>query len=1836
MKVLPKRILSGLLAAATLLTALVAVLPTLPGKAAGNESFTLWEYIPTEGTWEVLTNADNMALAPNVRLDGGLLKVEGAKKNTGTGTDPNGNYPAGQNNVGVLLTPAASDPYMGDPSLAYWRTDPALMSAMSLNIQSHMVVNASAWNMTGYYLYNPGSSDPVFGTAGADSYYPGTAKYVNHNVYTENDNTGYGWSIDVPYALDPLNNAAQGGVKTGDAGTWNGSLLLSYNDRNDADWSGRYFDNYQYDGFRITTTRNVIVDDSEAFVISVAGRKQNATGVGYALAGESVTLSLREDVAVYNMEVTVNGTRIEDLAYSEETGAWTFRMPDEGIVHIRGDKSSSSRDSFTLWQYVPYVDTLTTWGNVAPGTDYDGWASLGGYPVVRAWTNESAADFKQADTGYYSDEADVSFWRQNQDLFEGMEVSLVSQFGSYDVAENRPAHVGFALVDQAWAYNVVDGTLDPARAHSAMQTAYAEPGGTVTLPLSDKKGTWNGMLSMWFGQGRKVNDGAVILPAGHKIVTEKDVVVDASGLLNLTTSRKENARGVAYAFAGETVTVSMADGKKLAGIQASCNGENVPLDSDDGVTYTFTMPEGIVRFQVTEEKAETYTLWMYRPGADNRVLSSSQGKANHLDYYGTSRLFGNGEHTYYLSTSPSSTSPYADMSVAFWRENAELFEGMDTVFTAEILSGIAGADGLYYEPGLMSFQMIDTSNPGWPADTNTGVLGADSEAVSDMYTLYISPETTAYTIPFTVSADTWSGALLTHMGMGGMDNDGAARQIVNYKVVTDKDVVVDDSGAFILSTIRKQDAENVAYAFEGETVLLKPKDGREIRGVTVTCNGSEIAATQTAEGYAFTMPKGIVHVTADIAADTQETFTLWELSPGMDELAGWGNTTTQALMWYDNFYAATPDGHESGLSIGISPKSVYNDEDVALWRNHAELFAAMDVRMSLDVIHNQDLIADPRSGWLGFQLINRVYSYDTETGEVTGSNLTWPGNTVTGDFSTGAQATALSNVYLGARAGCYEIPLENRTGTWNGMLVGWFGAGGSDNNGFQLLSDGIRITTHKDVVKDDSGALRISTKYKANAENVTYALQGDIVTVSARDGMEVCNIQAACAGKPISLTDNGDGTFSFTMPEGIVHLTADSDHEEETFTLWEHNVNTDDHVVWGNADNTTNDRVGNKIPLDRGVVGGRLSVTGNGGFTSGWSNRLAIDNPYEIDPSLSFWKNNQALFEGMELTLNADIATEEDTVLQMQLDNGLYYDWPINVDRGDYRDDTGIGAPADPIVFLASAGRTRYSFPLTNTQGTWGVPSEVGGLARGGLYVWFGAGGSANRDADVRAAGYSITTTKDVVIDDNDSGLLLTTDRLEDATGVAFAFAGETVTIKAPASHIVKSIAVTCNGQPVSLTEAGSSVWTFIMPSGIVHIRADAAEYYQDVSRQSGVIIDDNNNVLMNGEKGAAYVQAGQTVTVTAPVGQYLRFAEGVCGDQPILFKKQEDGSYTFTMPEGIVHLRFKVSERYDTYTLWASTDGSNAPILWENEESPNDVEVAVIQDDEGESGYKFTFKGDVRPNYTILRYDASFPNDTPFNDWRTKIRLMNAFNNAESAVLRFRAKVDKKSADYGGATDLYLSFSNYETEVWNGQYDVSERAHVELTGDWMTYEIPLSAFQQKIQWNIGNLYMWNWPWADGDEVYITQMEIVTDSMVVTDETESGGHVLFESNYHVETADMTYGRADNEDTVFIKPVADEGYVFSGLTVTCNGREVAFEPTDDGRYSFTMPEGVVRVIASFRPAGADEPIVPPDKVPDTGVPTNPSGLLGALLSAAAVFTALLLRKKGRHRECKMVQ
>lgn len=1803
MKSLRKRSLSILLSAVVVLASLAMFIPIVPATAAGTETFTLWEYLPKADTWQVLTNPGNTDLAPTVELDGRTLKVTSVH----TGGYYWEGYPAGSNYVGVMVKPDASSPYMGDQSLAYWRTDPALMQAMSLSIHSNIQMTADGYSFFGMYLYNQGTA-PVFGTSYDGAPYPAAAGYaIDFPANCGMGVNGYGWAG----GLLPFNRA----LSDGPASTWDGNLLLSYSDRNDA-LRDRAFAQHTYDGFSVTTTKNVIVDDTGAFNIAVAGRKQNAAGVGYALAGEVVTLSLPEGTSVYNVAVKIDGSAVADLTHDPDTGVWTFPMPADGIVHVSGNTKSNFPDSYTLWQYVPGIDSEpAAWGNSVPVTNYGGWAYLGGGRAIVTGTQEGAVDFKQAATSYYETNKNVAFWRENQTLFEGMTVSAIYDFGKWEVPNNRAAHLGFTLTNDQWAFNVADGIggYNPDRARSVTGEGYAEPGKALSIPVTGKAGTWNGTVSMSFGIGKAFNADLCTIVNGFKLITQKDVVTDASGLLNLTTTRKANAQGVAYAFTGETVTVSMAGGKALAGISATCNGEYVELEHVEGTTYRFTMPAGVVRFQVTEKMPETYTLWMYRPSADTEVINSSRGLASGGNFYGTTRLSGNGqESTYYLATTPSVSSPYASPSAAFWRTNPELFAGMNAAFTAEVVSGIHGADGLSYQPGIMSFQMIDIINAGWPAGTDNGALSGLSTAVSDMSTVYISPETTSYRIPFHMTGETWSGSTLTFMGNGGIENRHAARQLVNYKVTTTRDVVVDDSGAFLLSTSRKQDAEGVAFAFKNETVTLIPKAGQKVTGVTVTCGGKAVETAKSGSNYTFTMPEGIVHISADIAGDTDESFTLWEFRSESDPKVGWGNTAATAVNYYNKLWVNTSAGHETGFSLGTADNSPYSNTDIALWRNHADLFAAMELSMSAGIYTDQP--ATGTAGWLTLQLLNRHISYDQD-GNVASDNFTWPGNVTNGDFSTGAPAASPTNVHASVGQRRYTIPVDNRTGTWNGMLVGWFGAGGSDNDKFGLQIDNLRITTKKDVVKDDSGALLMSTKYAADARDVAYALKGDTVTLKAREGVNVSNIRVLCGGTSIAVSDNGDGVFSFTMPEGIVHVTADSDSKTETFTLWEHNVNTDDHYVFGNADVTSTDRVNNGIPLDRGLVGGRLSIKGNAGHQSGWSNRLAADNPFETEPYRSFWKNNADLFEGMSLTLNADMASVKDAMLKVQLDNNLYYEWPISVDTGDYRDETGVGVPADPVYFLASAGRTRYSFPLTNTQGPWG----------GGLHFWFGAGGAANDNAEVQPAGYSVTTTKDVVVDDN-GGLLISTDRLAKASGVAFAFAGETVVLETPASHIVKSIAVTCGGQPVTLNEDGAGTWSFTMPEGIVYIDADVAEYYQSTDRQSGVVIDDNDNVLINGASGVASVVTGQTVTVTAPAGKTLRYAEGTCAGQPVVFTKK-DGSYTFMMPEGIVHLSFKVSALYDEFALWGSADGSNPPVMWENQDSPNDVQTGIVTDDEGQKGYKFTYAGDVRPNYSILKYDDSFLNDTPYSDWRTKIRLINAFNSADSAVLRFRAKVEKKSTAYNGATDLYMSFSNYDTEVWNGQYDISERVHVELTGEWKTYEIPLTAFKQKIEWNIGNMYLWNWPWADGDEVYITQMQIVTDQLVVTDDTESGGHVLFESTYHVETAGMTYGRADNEDEVFITPVADEGYAFKRVTATCNGVALDLERTDDGRYKFVMPEGIVRVNAEFTGGDPADPVTPPYNIA-TGEMTAAGIGCAAIACAAALLSAICLAGKKR--------
>lgn len=98
----------------------------------------------------------------------------------------------------------------------------------------------------------------------------------------------------------------------------------------------------------------------------------------------------------------------------------------------------------------------------------------------------------------------------------------------------------------------------------------------------------------------------------------------------------------------------------------------------------------------------------------------------------------------------------------------------------------------------------------------------------------------------------------------------------------------------------------------------------------------------------------------------------------------------------------------------------------------------------------------------------------------------------------------------------------------------------SKNNGPSSL-DGIDTSTDYTISVQPSSAVP-STDVKVNGQTAATANEGDtvVVTPAAAGSGKRLNVTAAAGSSSVDVTDNGDGTYSFTMPAANVTVTVDT------------------------------------------------------------------------------------------------------------------------------------------------------------------------------------------------------------------------------------------------------------------------------------------------------------------------------------------------------------------------------------------------------------------------------------------------------------------------------------------------------------------------------------------------------------------------------------------------------------------------------------------------------------------------------------------------------------------------
>ena len=763
----------------------------------------------------------------------------------------------------------------------------------------------------------------------------------------------------------------------------------------------------------------------------------------------------------------------------------------------------------------------------------------------------------------------------------------------------------------------------------------------------------------------------------------------------------------------------------------------------------------------------------------------------------------------------------------------------------------------------------------------------------------------------------------------------------------------------------------------------------------------------------------------------------------------------------------------------------------------------------------------------------------------------------------------------------------------------------SDGTYFFTMPDGPVTVTVTTAPENYS----VNVKNTANSSvtvDLTNAQAGEMVTITADafKGYEMETIKVTCGTEEISLIDNGNGTYSFVMPNG--HVTVGATTKPRDYRV-------DTVIDRGTAvSNVRHAKMGDMITVATEIPSGYVVASITVTIVAPVVYRLrAVPRAAGLDFTDNGDGNYSFIMPADDVLVSITTMSKKHSVTVNDVNNGS-----AEADKThEEKDETVTITPS-----------VDDGFEVDEVKVTTGTGEEIiVPPNEDGDYTFEMPDGDVEVTVTTKPKEYSIT------VNDVANGSA--------ATDVTTAKAGETVTITPTADDgfLVNKVKVTCGTADIQVTKNNDGTYSFQMPVGDVVVSVTTiAKPSSGSDNGNDVIVNDvpNGNATADVERA----EEGETVTITTNTnaGHEIDEVKVTTGTgEEIVVSPDEDGDFTFEMPDSDVEVTVTTKPTEYNITVKDVSNGSavtnmNSATAGETVTITADADtgyevnsvkvtcgstpVFVTPGDDGK--YTFTMPvGDVTVNvttkatlYPITVNDVPNGNATSNMDRAKKGEIVTI---TATAALGYAVDSVKVTSEIGTVSVADNGDGTYSFIMPAGAVTVDATTRVEA------YPVTVNPVDNGIadaveQARMGETVTITAAADAGYEVTGVEVTSGTTPIAITDNGDgtysftmpAGGVTVDvttatkEYRVHVEnvvngtaTTNMTSAEAGN--TVTITATAEEGYEVNTVSITCGTMPVPFVDNGDGTYSFDMPVGDVTVNVTTRAkpsSGSGFPIV----------------------------------------------
>ena len=694
----------------------------------------------------------------------------------------------------------------------------------------------------------------------------------------------------------------------------------------------------------------------------------------------------------------------------------------------------------------------------------------------------------------------------------------------------------------------------------------------------------------------------------------------------------------------------------------------------------------------------------------------------------------------------------------------------------------------------------------------------------------------------------------------------------------------------------------------------------------------------------------------------------------------------------------------------------------------------------------------------------------------------------------------------------------------------------SDNNASEVVSSALRVIFLKDIHNETGN------KY-------------EIVIETATDGTAVYGFQSADLTFELTNAEGGEIEYKVVPAENI-ELQQDGDKFTFKYSAGDDALSGNRIVIgsvifsgFGEADFKCNANAANT------VVTMDFKTKGDQSFTAADETHTLTVNPSGVEDS----GENVTVYGTLKIKIKtvavpAGETYERDGVVYKAADEQgvvLEYD-----DNGSIT----VKGPAtvttkDGVVY-ESTSEFQLTPPSDDAQGSITVTDgtvDVTFTEEGSISV-NGNALTATAEASVSVSAQGEPSTQEDVRLTGDGQQGYTATKLYPATASGalangsvsvspeFAAPGEkvTVTTSPDQDFHTESVTVTdAGGTDVEVQEEGEGKYSFVMPKDGADI---SAKFVHD---PYAITVEELSNGAITVPSEAS---AGDTVTLTvAPDAGYMLKGLPVVlmGETAIDLEAQEDGTYTFTMPEGAVTVSAEFELiRYET-TVPEIEHGS-----------------VTFSPEDAAPGETVTLTVTPDPGYELKDLAVTDKNGEPVE-----------LEKQEDGTYTF--KMNEGGVDVS-ASMIHLPYSIRLKGITHGMISAPQQAVPDETVTIAVIAVSGYRLDELTVTDSNGSPIQIQKTEDGN--YTFTMPYSDVNIFVSVVVRTNGLAIIQPEHGTVTASPKNPSVGDEVTLTVSP--NSGYTLDELTVTAdNGTSVELKKSGN-KYSFTMPEGSIEVIASF--------------------------------------------------------